>query len=119
MRRISTIAAPQSNSAPGRLFAQPPQGLRSFSKWIIYVFASPIGIPILPTLDSTLFFSMPFGIDGAVVILAARMDELWWVVPLLATAGSVAGAALTFWMGQKIGEHGLERYIQARRLDRV
>ena len=26
-------------------------------------------------------------------------SDLWWVVPLLATAGSVAGAALTFWMG--------------------
>ena len=32
-------------------------------------------------------------------------------MPLLATTGSVAGAALTFWMGVKIGEQGLERYV--------
>jgi membrane protein YqaA with SNARE-associated domain len=93
--------------------------MRSFSKWIVHAFASPIGIPILAACDSTIFFSLPFGIDGAVIILAARMHELWWVVPLLATAGSIAGAALTYWMGQKIGEHGLERYIPAKRLDRV
>jgi membrane protein YqaA with SNARE-associated domain len=93
--------------------------MRSLSKWIIHVCASPIGIPILAAFDSTIFVSLPFGIDGAVIILAARMHELWWVVPLLATAGSIAGAALTFWMGRKIGEHGLERHIAAGRLDRV
>jgi membrane protein YqaA with SNARE-associated domain len=32
------------------------------------------------------------------------------MIPLLATAGSVAGAALTFWMGSVIGDAGLERY---------
>jgi membrane protein DedA with SNARE-associated domain len=39
-------------------------------------------------------------------------------VPLLASAGSV-GAALTFWMGKKIGENGLERYVPPKRLKRV
>ena len=43
---------------------------------------------------------------------------LWWIVPLLATAGSVAGAALTFWMGVKIGEQGLERWVPRKRLKR-
>src|SRR5262249_7807179 len=44
---------------------------------------------------------------------------MWWVVPLLATAGSLAGAALTFWMGRKIGERGLERYVAKKTLERV
>ena len=85
--------------------------MRALSHWIIALFASPAGVVVLAALDSTLFFSLPFGIDAAVIILAARLHELWWIVPLLATAGSVAGAALTFWMGVKIGEQGLERWV--------
>ena len=65
------------------------------------LFASPVGVVVLAALDSTMFFSLPFGIDAAVIILAARLQTLWWVVPILATFGSVAGAALTFWMGVK------------------
>ena len=83
------------------------------------MFASPAGVIVLAALDSTLFFSWPFGIDTVVIVLAARRATLAWIVPLLATAGSLAGAALTFWMGRKIGEQGLERYIPANRLDRV
>jgi len=93
--------------------------MRSFSHWIIALFASPAGVVILGALDSTLFFSLPLGIDAAVVILAARMRDMWWIVPLLATMGSVAGAALTFWMGVVIGEKGLDRYVPPKRLKRV
>jgi len=91
----------------------------TFSRWLIGLFASPVGIVVLAALDSTLFFSLPFGIDAAVIILAARSRGLAWAVPPLATAGSVAGAALTFWMGVKIGEKGLERYVPRKRLQRV
>jgi membrane protein YqaA with SNARE-associated domain len=90
--------------------------MRPFSKWILGLFSSPIGVVALAFLDSTLFFSLPFGIDAAVIILAARLESLWWIVPPLATTGSVAGAALTFWMGVKIGEQGLERYVPPKRL---
>jgi membrane protein YqaA with SNARE-associated domain len=93
--------------------------MRAFSHWIIALCASPAGVIVLAALDSTLFFSLPFGIDAAVIILAARSGTLWWLVPLLATAGSLAGAALTFWMGVKIGEQGLERWVSPPRLARV
>ena len=93
--------------------------MRTVSKWLIGLFASPIGVIVLAALDSTLFFSLPFGIDAAVIILAARMNALWWIVPLLATLGSVLGAAFTFWMGVKIGETGLERWVESKRLDRI
>jgi membrane protein YqaA with SNARE-associated domain len=93
--------------------------MRSFSQWIIALFASPIGVVVLAALDSTLFFSLPFGIDAAVIILGARLRDMWWVVPLLAASGSVAGAALTFWMGVKIGEKGLDRYVPPKRLGKV
>ena len=93
--------------------------MRSLSHWIIGLFVSPVGVVVLAALDSTMFFSLPFGIDAVVIILAARMRGLAWLVPLLATAGSVAGAALTFWMGVKIGEKGLDRYVPKQRLDKV
>jgi len=93
--------------------------MRGFSKWIVTLFASPLGVVVLAALDSTLFLSLPFGIDAAVIILAARLRDCWWVVPLLACVGSVAGAALTFWMGVKIGEQGLDRWVDERRLDRI
>jgi membrane protein YqaA with SNARE-associated domain len=93
--------------------------MRSFSVWIVGFFTSPAGIIVLAALDSTLFFSLPFGIDAAVIILAARLRAFAWTVPLLATGGSVVGAWLTFWMGAKIGEKGLERYLAPKRLKRV
>jgi membrane protein YqaA with SNARE-associated domain len=93
--------------------------IRSWTSWFIALFASPLGVPVLAALDSTLFFSLPFGIDTAVILLAARMGPRAWMVPVLATAGSVAGAALTFWMGVKIGEKGLERHVSPQRLKRI
>jgi membrane protein YqaA with SNARE-associated domain len=93
--------------------------MRSLSRWILGVFASPVGVFVLGALDSTLFFSLPFGIDAAVIILAARSRDLWWLVPLLATSGSLLGAALTFWMGVKIGEQGLDRWVPPGRLKRI
>jgi membrane protein YqaA with SNARE-associated domain len=93
--------------------------MRSFAHWIFSLFTTPIGIAALAALDSTLVFFVPLGIDVAIVIVAARPQQQWWTVPLLATAGSVAGAALTFWMGVKAGEKGLDRYVPAKRLDRI
>src|SRR4051812_12369937 len=93
--------------------------MRSLSQTIIAMFASPLGVFVLAALDSTLLFSFPLGIDAVVVIMAARMRDAAWIVPLLATAGSTVGAALTFWMGIKIGEKGLDRYVPPTRLARM
>jgi membrane protein YqaA with SNARE-associated domain len=93
--------------------------MRSFSLWIIALCASPGGVVLLAALDSTVFLNLPLGIDAAIVILAARLQHSWWTVPLLACLGSIAGAALTFWMGVKVGEKGLDRYIPQKRLDRI
>ena len=93
--------------------------MRWFAARFVILLASPVGVVVLAALDSTIFFSLPFGIDAAVIILAARLQTLWWVAPILATVGSVAGAWLTFWMGVKAGEQGLTRYVSAKRLARV
>ena len=93
--------------------------MRSFSHWFVALCATPAGVIILAALDSTVFFSLPFGIDAAVILLSARLHALAWTVPPLATAGSLAGAYLTFWMGEKIGEKGLDRFVSPRRLKAI
>jgi hypothetical protein len=40
-------------------------GMRGFSKWLLALFATPLGIFIFAALDSTLFFFFPLGIDAA------------------------------------------------------
>lgn len=70
-------------------------------------------------LDSSMVFFLPLGIDFVVILLAARKPELFWLYALLATAGSVAGASATFWIGRKVGEHGLSRLIKPSRLKRI
>lgn len=82
-------------------------------------FASASGVLFLGILDSTLVFFLPLGIDAVVILLAARHPDTAWLYPLLATTGSVAGSALTYWVGHKIGEHGLARWVPDARLQFV
>jgi membrane protein YqaA with SNARE-associated domain len=77
------------------------------------------GTLLLAALDSSMLFFLPFGVDAVVIYMTARNRELFWLYPVLAVTGSVAGAALTFLIGQKAGEHGLERLVSARRLERM
>lgn len=77
------------------------------------------GAFLLGVLDSSLLFFLPFGIDTVVIYLAARDETLFWVYPLLATAGSLAGAAVTFGIGRTVGDVGLARFVPARRLERI
>jgi membrane protein YqaA with SNARE-associated domain len=79
-------------------------------------FVSWWGLILLATLDSTIVFFLPFGVDTLVIYLAARDEYLFWLYPLLATAGSTVGALFTFWLGEKAGEVGLEPVIPERRL---
>jgi membrane protein YqaA with SNARE-associated domain len=82
-------------------------------------FLTPAGVLLMGVLDSSLVFFLPLGIDFVVILLAARKPELFWLYALLATMGSVIGSALTFWLGRKVGEVGLERFIKPSRLKRV
>lgn len=77
------------------------------------------GTYLIAAFDASMMFFLPFGVDAVVIFLAARDRELAWLYPLLATAGSLTGAAATYWIGQKIGELGLARYVPARRLERL
>jgi membrane protein YqaA with SNARE-associated domain len=77
------------------------------------------GAFVMAALDTSMLFFLPFGVDAVVIFLAARDAELFWIYPLLATAGSLTGAAVTFWIGRKAGDAGLERLVPAKRLERL
>jgi membrane protein YqaA with SNARE-associated domain len=93
--------------------------MTAFFEWIFQAFLSPLGLVGLAALDSSMLFFLPAAVDSAVVILSARHQEMFWVFPLLATAGSLAGASVTYWIGAKIGGNGLEHWVSKRRQDRV
>jgi membrane protein YqaA with SNARE-associated domain len=87
-----------------------PHAFRFFLTWW--------GAYVLGALDASMVFFLPFGIDALVIYLSARNGMLFWIYPLLATAGSLTGAAVTYWIGHKGGELGLQRLIPRARLER-
>lgn len=87
-----------------------PHAFRFFLTWW--------GAYVLGALDASMVFFLPFGIDALVIYLSARNGMLFWIYPLLATAGSLTGAAVTYWIGHKGGELGLERLVSGARLER-
>ena len=93
--------------------------MRAFFYSLLGYFLTPWGIVLMGALDSSLVFFLPLGIDFAVIVLAARKPELFWLYAILATIGSLIGAMVTFWIGRKVGEHGLTRLIKPARLERV
>jgi membrane protein YqaA with SNARE-associated domain len=76
------------------------------------------GAYLLAALDSTVVFFLPFGVDALVIYLSARSGMFFWIYPLLAAAGSVTGAAVTYWVGRKVGEMGLEHFVPSHRFER-
>jgi membrane protein YqaA with SNARE-associated domain len=93
--------------------------VRAFFFSILGYFLTPVGIVLMGFMDASLVFFLPLGIDFVVILMAARKPDLFWLCALLATIGSVAGAAMTFWIGRKVGEHGLRHFVDERRLKRI
>jgi len=57
-------------------------------------------------------------VESAIVIVR-RHSEIVWLLPVLATAGSLIVAAMAFWIGRKIGKNGLEHWISPGVLESV
>jgi membrane protein YqaA with SNARE-associated domain len=93
--------------------------MTGFFQSLFQFFLSPLGLVALSALDSSMLFFLPIAVEAAVVILSARHPQMFWAFPFLATAGSLIGSSVTFWMGRKIGESSLEHWVSARRLDKV
>ncbi len=93
--------------------------MRALFYSLLGYFLTPFGLVLMGALDSSLVFFLPLGIDFVVIILAARRPEMFWLYAVMATIGSVIGAAVTFWIGRMMGEHGLARLIRPSRLKRI
>lgn len=93
--------------------------MRAWFFSVLGYFLTPAGLVLMGALDASLVFFLPLGIDFVVIIMSARRPDLFWVYALLAAAGSVAGAAGTFWIGKVAGERGLARLVKPKRLERV
>src|SRR5258705_1175028 len=76
------------------------------------------GAYLLAGLDSAVVFFLPFGVDALVIYLSARSGMFFWIYPLLAAVGSVTGAAVTYWVGRKVGQMGLEHFMPSHRFER-
>jgi membrane protein YqaA with SNARE-associated domain len=93
--------------------------MRTLFNSLLGYFVTPAGLVLMGALDSSLVFFLPLGIDFVVIIVTARNPQLFWLYAILATAGSVIGAGVTFWLGRKVGQVGLSRLIKPSRLKRV
>src|SRR5688572_30274428 len=93
--------------------------MRSLFGSVLSYFLTPGGLVVLAALDASVVFFLPLGIDFALIILTARHPDRFWLFALIATAGSLAGAAMTFWLGRQAGEHGLTKFVRTSRLEQV
>jgi membrane protein YqaA with SNARE-associated domain len=93
--------------------------MKSLFYSLLSYFLTPGGVLLMGILDASVVFFLPLGIDFIVIIMTARKPDLFWLYALLATAGSVAGTAGTFWLGRKMGEAGLKRLVQPPTLKKV
>jgi membrane protein YqaA with SNARE-associated domain len=76
------------------------------------------GLVLLGALDASMFVFIPFGTDAVIIYLCARDRALFWLYPLLTTAGSIAGAWVTYTIGARISERTLSRFVSQRRFQR-
>ena len=76
------------------------------------------GLLGMGALDSSILF-LPFGNDLLVVALTARQPDKWWLYAIGAAAGSLIGCTITDFLSRKLGEAGLEKMVDPRRLEAV
>ena len=93
--------------------------MRSLFYSFLGYFLTPPGLVAMAALDSSLIFFLPLGIDFVLILLSARKPDLFWLYATLAAAGSLAGSAVTFWLGRQIGEHGITKLVRPSRLSRI
>jgi len=77
------------------------------------------GLWLIAGLDSTMLFFLPLAVDIAVIVLSSRAHEMFWVYPIIAAGGSLCGAAITYYIGYRIGDPELGRFVSPGRLARV
>ena len=91
-------------------------------RWFLGVlgpFFSWWGAFVISALDSSVLFVVPFANDALLIYLVARKRDTFWIYPLIVTLGSIVGAAITYWIGYRAGQSGLQRLVAERHLSRL
>lgn len=73
------------------------------------------GLVLLGIIDNSII-PVTGSMDALTIILSAHQHALWPYYALMATAGSVLGGYLTYRLGRKGGEKGLETRLSRRRM---
>ena len=89
---------------------------RNLTRWLLHL--GGIGLIPLGLLDSSVI-PIPGSMDVATILLSAREKHLWLYYALMATAGSVLGAFLTFRLARKGGKEALAKKFSKQRVDKV
>ena len=73
--------------------------MRSFLIGIFSSLSSWWGLGLIAAMDSLIIVTLPLAVDVAVIVLSSRAHETFWVYPIIASIGSIFGAAVTFLFG--------------------
>src|SRR6202048_2378491 len=95
------------------LFSSTPQNIRH---WLLHL--GGIGLITLGVLDSSLV-PVPGSMDVATILLSARERHLWFYYAIMATAGSVLGAFITYRLARKGGQEALTKRFPKRKVEKV
>ena len=90
--------------------------------WILRFFMrlGLLGLFLMSTLDSS-FLVLPFGNDLLLIALVSSNREGWgWIGYVIVSAiGSVVGVVIVDLIMRKTGEKGLERFVSAKRIEKL
>jgi membrane protein YqaA with SNARE-associated domain len=78
-----------------------------------------IGVFVLATLDSTVFFFLPFAIDFLFIAHVSRHFADFPFYVLMTVCGSIAGCLITYWVVSKTGERTLERHLPKKKFQKL
>lgn len=87
----------------------------AFRRWFYRL--GGIGLIPLGLLDSSVI-PIPGSMDVLTIVLSARQQDLWFYYALMATAGSVLGALLTYRLGRKGGKK-TEKKLRRWHLEKI
>ncbi|MGQ9634056.1 MAG: YqaA family protein [Bryobacteraceae bacterium] len=73
---------------------------------------------VLAFLDSA-GIPLPAGVDALLIAIAVARPPLAWLAASLATAGSLAGFLVLYWLARKGGERFLDKHTASRRGQRL
>ncbi len=96
--------------------AATPAVAHSVRRWIYHLGA--LGFIPLGLIDSSVI-PIPGSMDVLTIVLAARDPRLWPYYAVMATAGSVLGAFVTYRLARKGGEKTLEKRLSPKTMKKV